>query len=214
MSTGLRWFRFSCLLLSATSGCAVLSSVGGAIGVERPGSFPMPEVRKLSEQDARKKLLAEGKIGDIDVQRTDCGDDEIAPGLVCNQAPVPGAETSARTPAVLYLQSERRYATMPDVVGKTVEEARRILNEAGFRNITVRESSDAPGTCEPKTVCATQPPGREKHASFDVEKTIWIAPANRKPTTVGNQEPKHDERRPDSQTKKPIVPSKPQDSFF
>lgn len=66
-------------------------------------------------------------------------DSALAEGLIATQNPAPGTFLSLGTPVRVQLSAGNQ-AVMPDVVspGYTLEEARAVLEEAGFSNISVR----------------------------------------------------------------------------
>ncbi|MFN3707602.1 transglycosylase domain-containing protein [Microcella sp.] len=66
-------------------------------------------------------------------------DSALAEGLIATQNPAPGTFLSLGTPVRVQLSAGNQ-AVMPDVVspGYTLEEARAVLEEAGFTNISVR----------------------------------------------------------------------------
>ena len=67
--------------------------------------------------------------------------DEYPAGQICRQDPEPGEMVVRNTTVYFYLSSGREEAAVPAVTGLTEEEAKAALTEAGFSNISIRETS-------------------------------------------------------------------------
>ncbi len=162
-------FIIAALLTSA--GCA------GLIKAARPprqGQFPMPDLRGKTTGEVKETLAVEGKTGSLDVQEIDCNDESVKEGKVCGQTPEPGQTTQAGGPTLIYIQAKRN-TKMPDVTGKTAEEAKQTLAEAGFQEIEVRTLERPRPGCVPKRVCVTSPEAGVR-AAPQTPKTIFLSP--------------------------------------
>lgn len=107
-----------------------------------------PEVaRGIIEGLGFRLVIEEGRV-----------DSMIAEGLIATQNPAPGSFLSLGTPVRVQLSAGNQ-AVMPDVVspGYTLDEARAVLEGAGFTNISVRceQIRPAPGP-------SPSPPGDEE----------------------------------------------------
>ncbi|MGQ1837113.1 Stk1 family PASTA domain-containing Ser/Thr kinase [Kocuria turfanensis] len=104
-----------------------------------PQQVTAPDVVGMSEEDAAARLadadLAAG-------ERTAVADDAAA-GTVVGQHPEAGTDVVAGSAVDLAVSRGPRVESAPDVVGRSVEEAVRVLQEAGFA-ARVEESFGAP----------------------------------------------------------------------
>jgi len=200
------------LVLLAAGGCA------GLIKAARPartGQFPMPSLIGKTKGQAEDTLAVEGKTGGLDVQVTDCKDEAVKEGTICEQTPEPGQTTQAGGPTVVYIQGKRD-ARMPDVVGKTVEEAKKILAEAGFTVVEVRTLETPRAGCVPKRICVTSPEaGVRAHPT--VPKSLFLPPDDDQPpvhaTTDGKPDQPGDDQGDKPKDEKPKDEEKPKDIF-
>jgi len=157
----------------AASSCAVASQ----LGIERPGRFPMPDVTGKAQAEAEAALRASGMAGSIYVaDNLTCDNASVAELHVCTTAPRAGQETSGRSPLTLNLRpKEIRTYVMPDVRGKSIEEAKQILIALGQSpdKFIIEDVRGSVGDCLPSTICRQSPsPGTRQmvnlSAWFDV----------------------------------------------
>lgn len=143
-------------------------------GVEQVG---VPDVRGLSEADARTKLKAEGFIN-ISTSETDS---KLPQGTVISQDPSPGSKADPDTSIALVLASGKN--EVPDVTGKTRDEAAAILSDAGFDAdfVEVEDPSMSPG--DTPVVESTDPsPGSRASLSTTIGVNLSVPPAAAPPT--------------------------------
>ena len=108
-----------------------------------PERYPMPEVVGLTTEAARTALTdAHLVVGNI----TQSWSDTVASGLVISAGVDPGTPLKPDTAVDLVVSKGREPLEIPSVVGKTLEEATKVLTDAGFV-VTTDEpvnSSDVP----------------------------------------------------------------------
>ena len=89
----------------------------------------VPPVLGASEQQARALLETAGfEVGSV-TRRTTI---DVARGAVAAATPAPGTRVPLPSRVELVVSNGPPRATVPDVVGRPIEEARRLLQQAGF----------------------------------------------------------------------------------
>jgi serine/threonine-protein kinase len=115
-----------------------------------PGEAVVPQVNGLPRAQAEAALKAEG----FKVKVTEVFSADVPKGRVISSSP-PESTTAERGATVtLTVSKGAQPVTVPDVVGKKVEEARGILAADGFK---VRTEDDTQSTDDPGTVTAQDP---------------------------------------------------------
>ncbi|MBT2478749.1 Stk1 family PASTA domain-containing Ser/Thr kinase [Streptomyces sp. ISL-94] len=133
------------------------------------GSAPVsvPDVLNSQYDVAEKALKDKG----FQVQRKP-QESERTPGVVLDQNPKPGTEAQKNSVVTLTVAKEQSKAVVPDLKGKTKEEAAKALQDAKLK-LGSQTEVDAPGVA-PKTVIAQQyQPGEQ----LEVGKTVSITVA-------------------------------------
>jgi serine/threonine-protein kinase len=154
---------------SVPSGGSVNVSVSK--GIEK---VPVPDVTGQALEDARAALEARGfKVGKI-VEKEQAG----PPGRVIAVDPVPGTVLAKGSAVTLTVISGK--LTMPDLFGKTFEQARADLEALGFSNI-VRQDVASTNPAETGTVVGQDP---AKNAKVDRNQKITLQIAEPPPTTA------------------------------
>lgn len=209
-----------------SSGCSFNAKLGG--GAKNPGSsssggtssgaselITVPELTWLSEADARKALANAGHRGTVSVDTSLCGSTldgkVVALGIVCYQHPPAGREQGARLPIQIKVQTEDPYHgrigqhgewhLMPDVVGKTVADARVALRKAGFtleERIKISEVNQP--ACAVGRVCRTYPEALNR-LGLKSDMVLYVSAA---PTAARPADPP-----PATDPSKPEQPAKP-----
>ena len=103
------------------------------------GGITLPDLTLMPRQDAEAMLAALGLAADV-VQQPD---EHIAAGLVASQQPAAGGSISPGGTVTLTVSTGRAKAVMPDVVGKTREEAAKALTEAELAPLFVYGEQDS-----------------------------------------------------------------------
>ena len=143
---------------------AIAAAVGITYQMELWGGKMLPNVVNMTQADATFQLEEKGFV----VRSVQVKSDEPE-GLVLFMDPTGGARAEKGTEVVLQVAVPR---TIPDVVGKTRDEAGKLLNEAGFDHVTFVEvkSDDAEGT-----VLSLEPAvGQKAKASTPIEVTVAV----------------------------------------
>jgi serine/threonine-protein kinase len=114
----------------------------------------VPNLVQRSVQDAQLALdAAQLKVGALQ----DGYDDVVRPGVVMRQDPAAGTQVPAETPVTLVVSRGPQQIEMPEVVGRSLDDARRVLEERGLVVAHVRVVGDsfaAPGTVLDQTPAA------------------------------------------------------------
>ncbi|MDR7422092.1 MAG: protein kinase [Armatimonadota bacterium] len=114
----------------------------------------VPNLVQRSLQDAQLALdAAQLRVGALQ----DGHDDIVRPGVVMRQDPPAGAQVPADTPVTLVVSRGPQQIEMPDLVGRSLDDARRVLEERGLVVAHVRVVGDlfaAPGTVLDQTPTA------------------------------------------------------------
>jgi len=178
--------RIAPTLLALAASCAVTKQVGLQIpGTGSSGSakITMIDVTGKSSADAEAAVRAAGITASVYVEDNRVCD---VPGVeelhVCYTSPRAGQASSTTIPVTLYLRhKETKTFYMPDVRGKTVDEAKQILIGLGQEpnRFLIEEARGADG-CQPARICRQSPePGRQQWVSQAA--WLWIGPAQSKP---------------------------------
>jgi beta-lactam-binding protein with PASTA domain/predicted Ser/Thr protein kinase len=153
-----------------------------------PATISVPDVTQISFEDASTQLRA-AKLG---VKRQDVDSDQPE-GRVLDSNPKPNARVAAGTVVVLSVSNGK--IAIPDVVGKSLADAHKILNQKGFFNV-VDQVRTPPDDFEPGTVFDQSPVGGSR-AGTDQKIILTVAgvkptisaPASTPPSTPGSTPP-------------------------
>jgi serine/threonine-protein kinase len=88
---------------------------------------PVPDVAGQPQQDAVATVQAAGLAPQVTEQHSD----DVEPGLVISQDP-PGGTARRGSPVRLAVSTGPEIVTVPGVRGRSIEDATRILQDAGF----------------------------------------------------------------------------------
>ena len=174
----MRALGFVTAILALTS-CSMITK---AVGWERNGTFTMVDVTGQSRSAAESSVRAYGIQGSISVvDNYTCDDPKVKEGFVCYTSPRAGNATSSRISVTLYLRpKETPSFLMPDVRGKTADEAKAMLIALGQNpeRFQIEEMRGWLDECEPGRVCRQSPePGQQTWVT--IAKWLEIAPAQR-----------------------------------
>ncbi|MGY1601969.1 Stk1 family PASTA domain-containing Ser/Thr kinase [Geodermatophilus sp. SYSU D00815] len=141
------------------------------------GDAPVPAVVG-QQQAAAEQALADAGFGNVVVEEVES---EQPAGTVIGVDPGAGQQAAADTQITLQVASAPTQLTVPpSIVGQTEAQARAILQQAGFTNITAIPTDPEAGT--PGTVAGSDPqPGTQ--ADPDTEITLLVVPAAPTPGT-------------------------------
>ena len=134
---------------------------------EGPRLQEVPNVVGLGRRAARRTLTDAG----FEVEEKRVPDDTVKVDRVIRQAPSGNSTAAQGQTVTLDVSSGPAQGVVPDVVGKTEQDARAALEGAGFR-VTAASKEDA--SAEPGTVLA-QNPGKDATAARGSTVTITVA---------------------------------------
>ncbi|MFJ2822809.1 Stk1 family PASTA domain-containing Ser/Thr kinase [Streptomyces toxytricini] len=117
----------------------------------------LPDVLNMPFEEAEKALRDKKFQVEKKLQ-----DSERTPGTVLEQSPKPGAQAQQGSTVTLTVAKEPAKTAMPDIMGKTREEAIKLLNAAKLKLGSTTEV-DSPGAT-PKTIVQQQYPAGEQLA--------------------------------------------------
>lgn len=101
----------------------------------------IPDVSGMSEEEAKETLIAKGfKKANISVEQKQS--DSVDTGLVISTTPEADAKAAEDTKITIYVSTGAGKVTVPNLVGKSQEEAESALSEAGLNGSASEEYSD------------------------------------------------------------------------
>jgi len=130
----------------------------------------------MSEFEARRQLSAIGLSADVRYQES-----RETPGIVLNQSPPP--DSRVRRGFSVTLTVSVQPVKVPNVVGKTLEEARQILTNAGLAVGSVRRVVDI-GADMPAGRVRSQSPNAEQMVPAGTRVNLEVLEAPRQPQNV------------------------------
>lgn len=162
--------RKNIVIASIVSVAVVLAVIFGVLYVMNPDNFAgqvvVPTFNETTTQDAvREKLRALGLVPEIN------NDDQSTQpeGTFTKQEPRGGERVKKGSTVKVWFSVGPQSARVPEVSGKTQEEAKRILEKAGFKIASVRVEDSA--TVKKEHVTRTDPPA---NAFADKGSTITL----------------------------------------
>lgn len=109
-----------------------------------------PLLKGLTTKLAADVLKARGLLL---VVQEEIADDSVPKGHICKQDPLPDSSLTAGGTVTVVVSTGPKAASVPDVAGKPLDEAKQILAEVGFKIGDIIESD----TGTPGTVVSTSP---------------------------------------------------------
>lgn len=152
------------VLLAALAAGAFAFLGDGDGGAE---TFALPDV--TGQELARAQQTLEQLGLSTSVERVE--DEEAEPGTVVGTSPPPGSEVREGDTVTLRVSEGPGARPVPDVVGRTEDEARRVLVQAGFQVAVQREASED----EPAGRVLAQAPAAGTEAEPDSTVTITVS---------------------------------------
>lgn len=162
------WFLLVLLILGALSAAAWFMLMV-------PKQIAVPDTNGSSPEAAAATLINAGfVVGDSDEEFSA----DIEEGKVIRTVPKAGTTVEEGSEIDLFVSAGKEQKAMEDYTGKTLEETRELLEEAGFRNVEVVESKY--DDSEPGTVLEQRPDADEDviPEETDVELTVSIGLAD------------------------------------
>jgi eukaryotic-like serine/threonine-protein kinase len=159
--------------LAGTSGAAIgpgpssPTSTSGEPASSGSGRLTMPDLRGMTQDQAKAALERAGSTGTFLTDVGLCEDTQIPHMHVCDQSPDPGADSATESPVHVVLQQESpesdtpgvagAHYKMPDAIGLSPAQAKAKLAAAGFShadNIQVHIDGDCD---KPGIICRSDP---------------------------------------------------------
>jgi beta-lactam-binding protein with PASTA domain len=132
-----------------------------------PQTVAVPALSGLSEADARTNLQAIGLVTMVGAREPN---GKAAPDTVIGQSPPPGQRVQAGQPVSITLAAA--LPKVPDVVGRTVEEATRVMEEAGY---AVQVGAPLPDPTIAKGLVVAQSP--KAGTALEVKSAVVVQPS-------------------------------------
>jgi serine/threonine-protein kinase len=126
---------------------------------QAPTTATVPDVAGLSYNDAVTKLAAAG-LKTVTQQPT--ASEQVPSGQVMYTSPAKGIVVGLNQPITVFVStgpSQAATAALPDVSGKTYNEAKNLLNQAGYTNITAVPSQSGNVSSQTPAPNQTYPAG-------------------------------------------------------
>jgi serine/threonine-protein kinase len=148
-----------------------------------PGQAAVPSVAGLGRRAAAKKLTKAG----FRVSEIEQNDDTVKKDHVIEARPAEGTPLDKGSTVTLVVSLGPEQVTVPDETGKTLDDARNDLENAGFKVSVTRQESD---TADPDTVLAQNPAANtQQDKGSTVTLTVAKAPADAPvPDETGKQD--------------------------
>jgi serine/threonine-protein kinase len=133
-----------------------------------PDTHQVPQVKGFSQDDARTAITDAGLTpGSTEVEDSS----NVKPGLVTRTDPAAGQDVAPDKPITIYVASSN--VKVPNVIDKTVGDAKAILTAAGLKSAT---KSEVTGDAAPGTVIRTDPDAGQQ-VNRGTKVTLYVAKA-------------------------------------
>ncbi|OIV37254.1 serine/threonine protein kinase [Mangrovactinospora gilvigrisea] len=110
-------------------------------------------------------------------------------GAVCRQSPAAGADMKRGGTVTVVVSKGSRPISMPDLKGKTVDEAMQILADKGFDSGSITKNTQENTTVPNNTVLSSDPPaGQQVPKGSKITLTVATQPATSQVPDVTNQD--------------------------
>ena len=129
-----------------------------AVVSEGPERYNVPELEGVDVAEAKRRLVEEASLT-VNDNVTEKYSDTIAKGKVIRTEPAAGTAAKRDQSVTLIVSKGAKPIDLPNVVGKTIEEATELLKSAGFEvSVTEQETNEAPNG----TVLEQSPTGGDR----------------------------------------------------
>lgn len=98
----------------------------------------VPNVVGKTEEEAKRLLAEKNLIADVEAKH----DDYVEAGKVISSEPIEGSEVEEGTHVKIYVSLGTENVEVPSVEGRSLDDAKRILNDSGFNVSTKEENHD------------------------------------------------------------------------
>ncbi|KPI18851.1 serine/threonine protein kinase with PASTA sensor(s) [Actinobacteria bacterium OK074] len=139
----------------------------------------VPDVSGQSCDTAKQQMTANNLTGTCTEIETD---DSSQVGKVISTSPPAGTSVDKNSTVTISIGKAKDQATVPNVVGQTVQNAQQLLSQAGFDNVSVADGSDD----SDNAVVSGQNPGANSQASTDTEIVLTTISSGNNGNNGGN----------------------------
>ena len=136
-----------------------------------PFAIEMPDVIGLSEQDAIRTLQEDGFEDIVTVEEFD---DEVLEGLVISTDPEPGEAVPREGRVTLAVSKGPEPFELPDLIGKTVDEARTIVSDLGLVFVQLETTTPVTADSGLDGLVATQSPPEGSTVNIGEEVAVSV----------------------------------------
>ena len=137
------------------------------------GGVAVPDVTGMTENDARAVLEESG----FSVRSTQVKSDDTE-GLVLVMDPVAGSRAAEGSEVIIHIATAR---FVPDIVGKSYDEAKALLEEAGYENVKYEKVKST----GPENIVLSVSPEAGTRAKSSMEVIVGVSEAYRVPDISG-----------------------------
>ena len=159
------------IVIGAVATVVVVAVVTFVLGLW--GGIAVPDVTGMAEADARAVLEGNG----FAVRSTQVKSDDTE-GLVLVMDPVAGSRAAEGSEVVIHIATPR---FVPDIVGKSYDEAKALLDEAGYENVKYEKVKST----GPENVILSVSPDAGTRAKSSMEISVGVSEAYRVPDVSG-----------------------------
>ncbi len=181
-----------CLVIVLLGACVATTSTStsgpsGPTGPTTSGQVTIPNVFKLPKERAIAELRRAGVQSDVSDDTSLCGStvdgQVIELGEVCYQHPAAGQVQGARLPVTLRVQTEdprqgnlgkvTEWRLMPNLAGKTFDEAVAEMKKLGFSDTRIKQTTAEDAGCAAGVVCKSYPEALQR-AGINSDTVLYV----------------------------------------
>ena len=155
------------------------SAVDVAVGVQ-PTGVTVPDVTGQDKNDAKQALQAKGF--EVDTNTVDGGGQK---DTVLSTDPSAGTQAQPGSKVTMNVSKGNQPSTVPDVRGQTVNQAKQILKQAGFTNVST-QTVDVGANTQVAGRVVDQSPSPNSSADSDQQITLLVAKGSSSSGTNSN----------------------------
>ncbi len=169
---GRPWVVWLLLAVAVLAVGAIVALLLGNQGGDGPKPVVVPNVVGWQDSEAAAELEAAGLVP----RRAELADDEVGEGLVIKTDPAAEAEVETGREVTYYVSTGPASTAVPDVVGRSVEEAVRLLEQAGLVVNPAQQPEDNPDF--PQGQVTKTDPAANAPAATGATVTLYVSTGN------------------------------------
>jgi len=169
---GRPWVVWLLLAVAVLAVGAIVALLLGNRGGGEPEPVVVPNVVGWQDSEAAAELEAAGLVP----RRAELADDEVGEGLVIKTDPAAEAEVETGSEVTYYVSTGPASTVVPDVVGRSVEEAVRLLEQAGLTVNPAQQPEDNPEF--PQGQVTKTDPAANAPAATGATVTLYVSTGN------------------------------------